>query len=327
MIAFLIPAQNISFRHKIRLKFLQIYVIIKNKLKKEHNMSKFKITDVRANPGDSAFLVDNGKTAVMYDSGFAFTGEKVAENIKAILGGRSLDYIFLTHSHYDHVMGAPHALKIWPNAKVVAGEYAAKIFAKPTAKALMRSLDEKFAKKCGIEEPEDLTDFLNADITVKDGDTISLKNTRFTAIDLPGHTRCSVGFWCEEEKLLLSTETLGVYNGKDDVVPSYLVGYEMTLKSIEKARILNIENILVPHYGVLGREETKFYLEKAEISARETASQISEMLKSGVSKEQITLFFKNKYYHGYIKEIYPIDAMLLNTGIMVDLIEKECVKR
>ena len=44
-------------------------------------MNRFTITDVRANPGDAAFLIDDGKTAIMYDSGFAFTGYKVAEKI------------------------------------------------------------------------------------------------------------------------------------------------------------------------------------------------------------------------------------------------------
>ena len=103
------------------------------------------ITDVRALPGDSAFLIDDGKTAIMLDSGFAFTGFAVADKIKAVLGERDLDYIFLTHSHYDHALGSAYALRYWPNAKVVAGAYAAKIFAKPTAKAVMRDLDRKFA--------------------------------------------------------------------------------------------------------------------------------------------------------------------------------------
>ena len=34
-------------------------------------------------------------------------------------------------------------------------------------------------------------------------------------------------------------------------------------------------------------------------------------------------FFKNKFYHGAIADAYPIDAMLLNTNIMVSLIERE----
>ena len=45
-------------------------------------MEPITITDVRDIPGDSAFLIDDGKTAILYDSGFAFTGCRIAENIK-----------------------------------------------------------------------------------------------------------------------------------------------------------------------------------------------------------------------------------------------------
>ena len=85
-------------------------------------MNSINIVDVRVSPGDSGFLIDDGKTVILYDSGFAFTGYAMADKIKEYLGDRKLDYIFLTHSHYDHVLGSVYALKYWPDAKVVAGE-------------------------------------------------------------------------------------------------------------------------------------------------------------------------------------------------------------
>ncbi|MBE6616852.1 MAG: MBL fold metallo-hydrolase [Ruminococcaceae bacterium] len=286
-------------------------------------MHNLKITDVRANPGDSAFLIDDGKTAILYDSGFAFTGYAVADNIKATLGERVLDYIFLTHSHYDHALGSVYAKKYWPGAKVVAGEYAAKIFAKPTARAVMRDLDRKFAETCGTREYEDLIDELAVDIPVNDGDTIVAGYMQFTVVALPGHTKCSIGFYLPANKLLLSSETLGVYGGDGIIVPSYLVGYEMALSSMEKAEALDIENILLPHYGVLGKEETAAYLGGAKRSAVETAEAIAKILKNGGTKEDAMAYFRDKFYHGYVKVIYPIDAMELNTGIMVGLIQRE----
>ena len=289
-------------------------------------MNKIKIYDVREQPGDSAFLLDDGKTAIMYDSGFAFTGYKVADKIKSILGDRKLDFIFLTHSHYDHALGSVYAKKYWPDAKVVAGEYATKIFSKPTAKAVMRDLDRKFANACGISEYEDLIDELSVDIPVSDGDEIIAGDLKFTAINLPGHTRCSVGYYCKEENLLLCSESIGVWNGEDDVVPSYLVGYSLSLDSIEKVEKLNPESILVPHFGVLTGEKAKFYLERAKISATETTDEIIDMIKGGKSKEEIIEYFKNKFYRGYVITIYPIDAMELNTSIMIDLINREIVE-
>ena len=49
------------------------------------NMKNIRIIDVRAKDGDSAFLIDDGKTAIVYDSGFAFTGFEVVENILYLL--------------------------------------------------------------------------------------------------------------------------------------------------------------------------------------------------------------------------------------------------
>lgn len=282
-----------------------------------------KITDVRENTGDAAFLIDDGKTAIVYDTGFAFTGYKVADKIKKILGNRPLDYIFLTHSHYDHALGSVYLLKYWPEAKVVAGEYATRIFEKPTAKAVMRDLDRKFATKCGVGEYEDLIDNLKVDIPVCDGDIIKAGNMEFVVINLPGHTKCSVGYYNAENKLLMSCETIGVYNGSDEVVPSYLVGYKMAIDSIDKVKKLDIENVLAPHYGILGKEETVFYLKKAKETAEETANEIADRIREGKTKEEIAEWFKDKFYHGYIKEIYPVDAMELNTGIMIDLIKRE----
>ena len=280
------------------------------------------IHNVKSNPGDSAFLIVSENAAVLCDTGFAFTGEAVAENIKKCLGDKPLDLILLTHSHYDHALGAPYIKKHYPDCKVVAGEYAAKIFAKPTARAVMRDLDSKFAKTCGVCDYEDLIDELEADITVNDGDKIECKDMTFKVISLPGHTKCSVAYYLEEEKLLLSTETIGVYDGENTVVPSYLVGYEMTLESIEKAKALDIEKMLVPHMGVIDRARAQYYLSEAKRSAENTYNEIKELLQSGKSHDDAVEYFKNKFYHGRIVEAYPIDAMMLNTNIMVSLIEK-----
>ncbi len=288
---------------------------------------KLKITDVRADKGDSAFLIDDGKTAVLYDTGFAFTGYAVAENIKKELGDRKLDYILLTHSHYDHAAGTPYVLKFWKDAKVVAGEYAVKIFGKPTAKAVMRDLDKKHAKKCGITEYEDLIDDLKVDIAVKDGDKIKAGDMTFTALNLPGHTKCSIGYYSEENKLLLSCETLGNFDGTTHITPLYLVGVEMALNSIKKAKELEIENILIPHHGLLNKEQTKYFLEHTYEVNESCANEIAAILKRGGSKEEAMKYFIETFY-GYRKNnMPPIDALNLNTGIMVDLIEKEMVNQ
>lgn len=286
-------------------------------------MNGLKITDVRCQPGDSSFLIDDGETSVLYDTGFGFTGYSVAENIRKQLGDRSLDYIFLTHSHYDHALGSAYILEKYPEAKVVAGSYAADIFKRPGAKAVMKDLDSKIAAKCGVTGYEFLGDKLRVDIPCNDGDIVRAGDMTFEVLDLPGHTKCSVGFYCREHSLLLSTETIGVFDGGSTIVPSYLVGYEMSLRSIDRVTALKIDKLLAPHFGILSREQTEYFLGNARRCSEEAAEIILSCLKNGSIDEDIIEIFKEKYWHGYIRDIYPIDAMKLNTSIMIGLIRKE----
>ena len=282
-----------------------------------------KITDVRCQKGDAAFLLDDGKTSVLYDTGFGFTGYKVADNIKAVLGERPLDYIFLTHSHYDHALGSAYILRKYPSAKVVAGEYAASIFKRDGAQRTLKELDAKFAEKCGVTEYEFLGDELRVDIPVNDGDIIQAGDMEFKVLSLPGHTRCSVGYYCEKEGLFLSCETVGICDGSGTIVPSYLVGYKMAIDSIERVEKLNISSILIPHYGLLGKTETQYFLKNMKQAAEKMAQDLLESIKKGDSDRDMIEQFKEKYWHGYIKEIYPEDAMALNTSIMINLIKNE----
>lgn len=282
-----------------------------------------KITDVRCQKGDAAFLLDDGKTSVLYDTGFGFTGYAVAENIKRCLGERPLNYIFLTHSHYDHALGSAYILRRYPNAKVVAGKYAADVFKRDGAKRTMKELDAKFAEKCGIADYEFLGDELKVDIAVDDGDILCAGDMEFQVISLPGHTRCCVGYYLEKEALLLSNETLGVYDGSKTIVPSCLVSYSDTISSIEKIEKLNITAIVAPHLGLLSKTQTKYFLENMKSATQNAAEDLLDRIKTRLSDEEIIEQFKQKYWHGYIKEIYPEDAATLNTSIMIRLIRNE----
>ena len=282
-----------------------------------------KITDVRSQKGDASFLIDDGKTSVLYDTGFGFTGEDIVKNVKAVLGNRALDFIFLTHSHYDHALGSANVLRHYPNAKVVAGKYAASIFERDGAKRTMKQLDENFAKKCGVTNYEFLGDELRVDIAVDEGDVISAGDMVFKVINLPGHTRCCVGFYCEKQGLLLANETLGVYDGEKTIMPLFLVSYADTLNSIEKVKNLKVKNVVAPHFGLLNETQTKFYLNSIKNATTEMAQEMLNSIKKGHTDEEIIEEFKSKFWHGYMKEIYPIDAITLNTSIMIKLLRNE----
>lgn len=286
-------------------------------------MKELKIYDVRFCPGDSAFLIDDGKTAILYDTGFGFSGYKIADNIKKILGERSLDFILLTHSHYDHALGSAYISERFPEAKIVAGEYAASVFPRPGAQAVMKSLDGKVAVSYGITDYEFKGDRLRADITVSDGDTVKCGDMSFTVLNLPGHTKCSVAFYCKERELLLSCESLGVYNGRDAIIPSVLVGYNDALDSIDRVKALSIKNILAPHFGLLDEDQTAYFLSNMKLETERAAEFILQRLKNGMDAEKIRDEYIDAYSDSFTSEAYPRAAAELNTSIMIELLRKE----
>ena len=288
---------------------------------------KITVTDVRVHPADSGFLIDNGRCAILFDSGFGFTGRRMAKKIREALGARPLDYIFLSHSHYDHALGAAYIRDEYPMARVVASEYAAKIFDKPSARELMRKLDFALAEREGVTQYEELPSPLTVDFRVSDGDTVVAGDMTFTVVALPGHTKCSVGYYLEKEGLLLSPETLGLYSNERKILPSPLVGYEMSLSSIRRARELKIDNIVIPHIGLLDKAETEFYLSEAEAALTEAVTEIRDILVSGGTDEDAIEHFRKKYYTGSVLRSYPPDAFLLNTGITVNLVRRELIEK
>ena len=73
----------------------------------------FRVTSGRG--GEALLIIGSEKTA-LYDCGMAYCGAHTADNIAEVLKqlkaqGRidsiQLDYILLSHSHYDHIGGLP----------------------------------------------------------------------------------------------------------------------------------------------------------------------------------------------------------------------------
>ena len=101
--------------------------------------------------------------------------------------------------------------------------------------------------------------------------------------------------------------------------------YGTTIIDSKKAKRLDIERLLLPHFGILDAEKTAFYMENTGRIARETVDEIVALYKKGGTREEAVQYFKDKFYNDDVRKIYPPDAMELNTGIMASLIEREFV--
>ncbi|MBQ3563667.1 MAG: hypothetical protein IJA21_03580 [Clostridia bacterium] len=79
----------------------------------------------------------------------------------------------------------------------------------------------------------------------------------------------------------------------------------------------------MPHYGLLEPQYTKDFLKISNDTSVEVAESICNILQNGGNEDDALEYFRQKFYHGFVRDVYPKDAMELNTSIMIKLIQKE----
>ena len=285
--------------------------------------SKLKITNSLGSVGGDCFLIRGKGANILVDSGFAFSAQKAADKIRKELGSEALSYILLTHSHYDHAMGVPALKKAFPGVKVIGSEYCDYILRKPTARKKMYEMDCKAATAYKNEPAADLTQLLGCDITLKDNEEIRLGEETVRAIALPGHTRCCMGYLFTEEKLLVSCETLGIYASNMRVFPGCLIGCQITLDSIERALQLGLDEILIPHSGILYKPDITAYLRESARVTAECRELILAAHGRGEDFDGIVEQYKKHYYSREISKSYPEHALMANLRAQIPMFINE----
>lgn len=286
------------------------------------------IINVCGDASNATWLI-KGEKNVLYEAGMAYSADKMIENIKRELNGASLDAVILSHSHYDHVSGLPFIRKEWPDVVVYGSAYAAKILEKPTVRATMRKLSEEAAIGAGLAKlPEYDDDGIRIDVIVNDGDVFTIGNTKIQVIETPGHTKCSVSYFVNDD-VIMASETIGVFKG-GWYMPCYLVGYQMCLDAVEKLKKLPAKRLFISHMGIQNGNDPDemevlwdFILGKLKV----TKAEIVEILKNYNTQEERLQVMKERYHDNVVDESeQPTGAFLLNAAATLNVIENECME-
>lgn len=105
-----------------------------------------------------------------------------------------IKYLVLTHGHYDHVRKMEEYRTRLPEAKVVSHRDEACVLTDPEANVSTLFRDPKA--------------YRTADVSVAEGDEISLGSQTFKVLSTPGHTPGSICLYSEENKLMFTGDTL-----------------------------------------------------------------------------------------------------------------------
>lgn len=275
---------------------------------------------VTGGKGGEAILIIGSEKTGLYDCGMACFSDRLIENIHKVLDeqNRTLDCIFLSHTHYDHIGALPYLLKEWPDAKVYGNGKAAAVFnsegAKKTMVRLGRNAGEQFGSSVEIT-----AEGMRVDVILKDGDTVSLGKETVTAIFTGGHTDCSVSYLLEPQKILFASESTGVINGTGFMYPSILKSYSDAVASAERLKQMEADYIMVPHYGVLSEKDKVTFFDDFIEEAKRERQLIFKGIEEGLSDEEILERHKAVYWSEGRSAKQPFSAYKLNAEITISM--------
>ncbi|MDO4746226.1 MAG: MBL fold metallo-hydrolase [Bacillota bacterium] len=276
---------------------------------------------VTSGSGGETILVFGSEKTLLYDCGMAYCGNHTVENIKKKLeekGRDTLDYVILSHSHYDHMGALPYIRRAFPDAKVHASEKAARIFEKPSAKELMKELGTSARDLFMPGSTEEiLVDGIAVDVVLKDGDIIDLGDIKVKAMETKGHTDCSMSYAFEPAKLLFASESTGLLEGKDYVHTPFLKDCNDAIASRVKCMEYEPEYISLPHFGMLPKGFNNKYWEMLAREIEVKKAFIKKMKNEGLDDEAMLDRYCDKYWDPDMEEVQPKDAFIINSKAII----------
>lgn len=198
----------------------------------------------------AVYLVRFGDGAALIDAGTGRAHTRLRQNIDACLEPKvKLEYILLTHSHFDHTAGSP-ALREAYGCPIVAHELDAVYLEsgddRVTGASLYAASIEPFTVDIKLTDPES---------------TITVGNGTITAVHVPGHSPGSLVYTTEIDGLF-------VLFGQDvhgPILSDLLSDDKKYLESLKKLENMNADLLLEGHFGIFeGKEEVRAFIRSCE---------------------------------------------------------------
>ena len=198
-------------------------------------------------PSDAAaYLVRFGDKAALIDAGSGRNNSQLIQNIAECLDSNvQLEYLLLTHCHFDHAGGA----------KAVRDEYGCQIVAHELDAVYLESGDDRVtgAAKLGAQiEP------VEVDIKLQGKEsTIAVGSGTIIAIHCPGHSPGSVVYTTDiEGQLILFGQDVS-----GPIQSDFLSDEEQYLDSLERLLDLQADLLLEGHFGIIeSKQEVREFI-------------------------------------------------------------------
>ena len=226
-----------------------------------------KITEgfyVTGSPAVPVYLLDGPKPA-LFDAGLTIFARLYEKDIKEVLGDREPAYLFLTHSHFDHVGAAGYFKDIWPELQILGSARCREILRRAKAIELIREFNIEAANTLISSDMTDIHEepfkAFDVDIIIKPDQVIKLgPGLTVEAINTPGHTWDFMSYWIPKRKILIGSEALGCYEGHGYIQTEFLVDYDTYLDSLRCLAELDAEILCPGHHALFTGADAKEHI-------------------------------------------------------------------
>lgn len=288
--------------------------------------------------GEVVLIVGSKKTAIV-DCGMPFDARRVIENIRGILGDRPLDYVFASHTHYDHIGGMGIIRQAYPGLVAYGSQYAKYVFTRPGAIETMKrmtlaaidSYNEKIMeeRQAGGFSPEIISyedvviDQEGIDVSLESGQAVDMGDFDIVAYSTPGHTNCSMSYFIPQRKILFSSESTGVPSLAGRMHTSILKSFDQSMDSLKLCRALGAETVIFPHYGVVKGDLVDIAWQAYETNAREERETLANWIKEGLTDQELLERVTEKFWTSDRAARQPKAAFQLNARYSIKMYRRE----
>lgn len=242
---------------------------------------------------------------VLFEAGFHCAGRLYEEDIKRIINGRNPKTLFLTHVHWDHCGATTYLRRTFPGLKVAASRKSADIMRRPNAQELIKKLNQDVTSLVARVDGVDSSKLIKVpfepfeiDIILEDGQILDIGNgLTVQVIATPGHTRDMFSYYIPEKRILFATESVGVLDQINQVIPEFLIDYDLYMMSLKKLMSLDVDVLCQGHHFVFAGNDVKKFFDRSLKAAEQFQSEVQELLRSEKgSVERVVRLIKARQY-------------------------------